>query len=223
VKPYYEQDGVTIYHGDCREVLPSVSLPDAAIIADPPYGISYPGKGVDGNAPGNDHGPITGDGVAFDPGHMLALDLPTILWGGIYFADALPRTGGWLVWDKLRPESAWHAQAEIAWTNCVNTCRVFRYLWHGMIRQGERNTSHHPTQKPLELMAWCIRFVEASLIVDPYIGAGATLVAAKNTGRRAIGIEIEERYCEIAAKRLSQTVMSFENETPASGDRGNAG
>lgn len=72
-------------------------------------------------------------------------------------------------------------------------------------------TGHNPTQKPVTLMAWCIRFLPASPLplVDPFAGSGSTLVAAKREGRRCIGIEIEERYCEIAAQRLAQGVLDF--------------
>ena len=84
------------------------------------------------------------------------------------------------------------------------------YLWMGMCKAGERTRSVHPTQKPLAIMKWSLSFFpDAKIILDPFMGSGTTLVAAKDLGRRAIGIEIEEKYCEIAARRLSQEVLKI--------------
>ncbi len=87
---------------------------------------------------------------------------------------------------------------------------MFRHFWDGFNRQSERGIARvHPMQKPEALMAWCLTFLEAPSYLDPYAGVGTTLVAAKRAGLTAIGIEIEERYCEIAAQRLSQEVLPF--------------
>ena len=88
---------------------------------------------------------------------------------------------------------------------------MFRHRWMGLVRETERGRHDHPTQKPVALMRWCIEkwSKPGGLVTDPYMGSGPTLQAAKETHRRAIGIEIEERYCEIAAQRLSQEVLDY--------------
>ena len=96
-------------------------------------------------------------------------------------------------------------------TNYVKGVRRFRWLWNGMMR-ASREDLVHPTQKPEALMRWCLRlrWTPPGAVVDPYMGSGTTIVAAKDVGRRAIGIEIEEKYCEIAVKRLRQEVLPFQ-------------
>jgi hypothetical protein len=211
--PYYEQAGITIYHGDCREILPDLSF--EVMLTDPPYGISHPtdyrARGRGKIAECQDFPPIYHDDRPFDPSHLIT-PVQTILWGGNYFADKLAPVSGWLVWNKERPHELDQATAELAWTNCVKGVRVFTHMWNGMLRASENGASlQHPTHKPVALMAWCLslKWINRGTVCDPYMGSGSTLVAAKNAGMEAIGIEIEERYCEIAAKRLAQSVMDF--------------
>ena len=99
-------------------------------------------------------------------------------------------------------------EAELAWSNVIGTTRLFRSLWSGLLRSAEKGEFYHPTQKPVALMEWCLGFLdENDTVLDPFCGSGTTLLAAKNLGRLAIGIEIEPRYCEIAVKRLRQEVL----------------
>lgn len=221
MKPYYEHAGITIYHGDCREVLPTLDYD--CVLTDPPYGIGYDtdssrftrkasawwsntDTSLSTNAPR-----VVGDKQAFDPTPWVSG--PAILWGANHYADKLAASGGWLVWDKRLgvedvAEKGWPmSEAELAWTNVRGSVRVFRNLWSGLLRSEEKGKHHHPTQKPLALMKWCIGFLPEGTILDPFMGSGTTLRAAKDLGRRAIGIEIEERYCEIAAKRLAQEIL----------------
>ena len=214
--PYYEHDGITIYHGDCREIAPSLGFA-GLVLTDPPYGIAHPtdyaARGRGNLAACANYPVVHGDAEPFDPLWLLSLGAARILWGGNWFADKLPASGGWLVWDKERPDTLDQATCELAWSDCVKGVRRFRFLWNGAFRAG-REQLYHPTQKPEALMGWCLSFPwtrQFDAVIDPYMGSGPTLVAAARMGKQAIGIEIEERYCEIAAKRLSQGVLPFEN------------
>src|SRR3990167_3773563 len=198
--PYFQDDSVTIYHGDCREILPYLPKVDL-VLTDPPYGISHPTnyreRGRSNLARCNDYVPVFGDDKPFDP--IPWIQWPCVLWGANYYADKLPCSSGWLVWDKERPHDLDQATCELAWTNFVKGARVFRHLWNGMIKGSERGENYHPTQKPVELFRWCLllKWTPEGTILDPFMGSGPTLRAAKDLRRKAIGIEIEEKYCEI--------------------------
>jgi site-specific DNA-methyltransferase (adenine-specific) len=226
LKPYYQDESCTIYHGDCREVVAVLSAVDL-VLTDPPYGISYsPGSGGRGwGGKGHDlrkkfigKNVVHGDSEPFDPAFLLGFP-KVVLFGANHFSDRLPASSGWIVWDKqCSDKSINFADCEMAWTNIKTPARMFRHVWDGVRKDSEVGVSRvHPTQKPLALMAWIIKrhTREGDLILDPFMGSGTTLRAAKDLGRKAIGVEIEERYCEIAAKRLSQEVLSFEPLTGA--------
>ena len=206
-QPYYQDDAVTIYHGDCREILPELPHVDL-VLTDPPYGIASVWKGGAGHGWGNarmqsavrnvwDDSPPTGEEIAAVVRH----GADAVVWGGNYFS--LPPTRGWLVWNK--PERGFTlSEAELAWTTRDSVIRVFDANRSDVGRE-------HPTQKPLFLMRWCLGFFpDAKTVLDPFMGGGTTLRAAKDLGRKAIGIEIEERYCEIAANRMGQEVLDLE-------------
>lgn len=227
-EPYYERDGVVIYHGDCREIIPSLPRPDL-LLSDPPWGVGIntdpsrftpPAAAWWGNADRstqqrNGGAPVAGDDEPFDPGHLIGLARRSVLWGGHCFADKLPPSPGWLVWDKRKgiEDCGWPmSEGELAWTDACRGVRFFRHRWMGLVRESERGEHYHPTQKPVALMAWCIEKFSrpGDTVLDPYMGAGATVLAARDAGRSVVGIELEERYCEIAAKRLAQGVLNFE-------------
>jgi DNA modification methylase len=132
----------------------------------------------------------------------------SIIWGGNFFADILPQSTHWIVWDKLQTMPTF-GDCELAWTNSKRkSVKKVIVEWNGLL--GKENFREHPTQKPLDLMLWCIQnYFEQGTILDPFMGSGTTLRAAKDLQRKAIGIEIEEKYCEIAAKRLSQEVLAL--------------
>jgi DNA modification methylase len=214
VIPYYDDGSVTIYHGDCRDVLPQLPACDL-VLSDPPYGIGYKhGLRKGGIAYGNDGVTICGDDEPFDPSHVLSLAPKVALWGGNHFADRLPSAPGWLVWDKRDGDGSSHqSDCEMAWTNWMTVARLFSARWRGGMREGreQREGRMHINQKPVALMAWCIRLGgdNCDRILDPYMGSGSTLRAAKDLGRRAVGIEVEERYCQIAAERCAQEVLGM--------------
>lgn len=215
--PYYDDGQVTIYHGDCRDILPRLDGVDL-VLTDPPYGIAFQ-KGRSGNAVKGrkslrrNPDPIAGDAEPFDP--SLILSFPNVVtWGANHYAKRLPDGGRWLVWDKLDGMETFDSfsDVEIAWCSDKGADRIFRYLWKGVCQAGEKGApKFHVSQKPLALMKWCLSFFpDAEVVVDPYMGSGTTLRAAKDLGLRAIGIELEERYCEIAVKRLAQSVLPLE-------------
>jgi site-specific DNA-methyltransferase (adenine-specific) len=211
VKPYYERNGILIFCGDCREILPHVKAD--CVVTDPPYGMAYRHGSRGGNrSNGMDGHSIVGDDTPFDPAPLLALALPSILWGANHYADKLPPSRGWLIWDKRAdgPQMD-QSDAELAWCSFGSVARKFTRRWSGACLGGEeqRTGRVHVNQKPVDLLRWCLGFVPEGTILDPFMGSGTTLVAAKLEGRKAIGIEIEERYCEIAVKRLAQGVLNF--------------
>ena len=127
-----------------------------------------------------------------------------IVWGGNYYN--LPPVRGWLAWDKIQEHSSGHF--ELAWTDLDIPTRSFRM---SRVEAYSKMNKAHPTQKPVQLMCWCIGLAgNPQSILDPFMGSGTTLVAAKNLGRKAIGIEIEEKYCAIAVDRLRQGVLLTE-------------
>ena len=215
--PYYDHAGITIYHGDCREILPTLPPVDL-VLTDPPYGIFRKT---------NDDGMMFGNPTIYSTDKSAAewdekpsgptLDLVKtkgkqfVIWGGNYMADLLGPCRGPLVWNKMTGANS-YADGEMAWANVAGTMRIFTHQWCGAFKDSERGLrATHPTQKPLALMTWCISLADnPETVLDPFMGSGTTLRAAKDLGRKAIGIEIEEKYCEIAAKRLSQEVFNFD-------------
>lgn len=208
MKPYYDHDGITIYHGDCLEIAPTLAGVDC-IVSDPPYGMNWrpeglrggKGSGREGLTSVNPGAPVVGDDDPFDPAPWLGY-AQVILFGANHFAQRLP-VGTTLVWIKHSDKGfgSFLSDAEVAWEKGGHGVYCHRNL--GM---QNRNGRLHTSQKPIGLMEWATARTEGT-VIDPFMGSGTTLVAAKNLGRRAIGIEIEERYCEIAAKRLAQGVL----------------
>lgn len=224
--PYYEHSGITIYHGDCRALLPTLGSVDL-VCTDPPYGIgearsknrSRGGRtGFDGKRrtqiiPARDYGDAAWDDKTpsswiFDL--MREISRHQIIFGGNYFP--LPPSKCWLVWDKENGTTCF-ADCELAWTNFDKAVRRLKWRWSGLLQENMDNKEVrvHPTQKPVSVMMWAIKHApdDCAVILDPFMGSGTTLVAAKRLGRTTIGIEREERYCEAAATRLSQEMLSF--------------
>lgn len=212
LSPYYQDEFVTIYNGDNRVIAPQLGSFDL-LLTDPPYGINENSKKVASRgklAKPKDYGLFEWDktppcGWALD---MLRASAENqIIWGGNYFN--LPPSSCWLVWDKDNGESDF-ADCELAWTNLRKAVRRFTWKWAGMLQENmaAKEAKMHPTQKPLALMNWCLSHVpDAKTILDPYMGSGTTLVAAKSKGLKAVGIEMNESYCDKAAERLSQGVI----------------
>ncbi len=214
MKPYYEEKGITIYCGDCREILPQLGRFDL-LLTDPPYGIGEAaGKNKSRTklAIAKDYGDSDWDNET--PSVELLDSLrgasgSQVIFGGNYFV--LPPSSCWLVWDKVNGQSDF-ADCELAWTNRDSAVRMFKWQWAGMLQENmsRKEYREHPTQKPVPLMKWCLSlFPDAKTVLDPFLGSGTTLVAAKAMGLTAVGIEREEKYCEISANRLRQEVFDF--------------
>lgn len=219
MKPYYEHAGITIYHGDCREILPELGECADVLVTDPPYGIGYDAERY---PDARFEGVMVGDGADFDPTQLLAMSLPSVLWGANNYAHLLP-PGGWLCWDKRVVEAADRilgSPFELAWCSIRNRFKILRCQHGGAVNADGSAPRVHPTQKPLRVMNWSLgQLADDGIVLDPFMGSGTTLVAAKNLGREAVGIEIEEKYCEISAKRLQQEVLLF-NEKQRAGVQG---
>lgn len=189
--------------GDCLEILPTLGKVDA-VVTDPPYGLANKWQGGGGSLKTS---------WAFDPAEARSWDreapaivetLPSlardcIVWGGNYFR--LPLSRCWLVWDKKQNDSWTTGQAELAWTSIDRPVRVYRFA---QCEQASEGPKDHPTQKPLGLMTWCLKWTDAETILDPFMGSGTTGVACVNLGRKFIGIEIEPRYFDIARRRIEE-------------------
>jgi len=213
---YYEEKDpeLKIYHADCLEIVPMLSSVDL-VVTDPPYGIGASTKAFtrSGKQTGKS---LALSGIRYEPSDwdnekpskaifdlLLKSAVYQIIWGGNYFG--MPGSSGWLVWDKDNGDNR-YADCELAWTNLPQAVRKIRHRWMGMLQENmkEKEERFHPTQKPVPVMRWCLSFAEGT-VLDPFLGSGTTLVACKEMNRNGIGIEINEKYCEIAKKRLKAT------------------
>jgi len=207
-KPYYEDEAVTIYHGDCREMLPQLPGFDV-VVTDPPYGIRHR-VGWDGPLKGEK---IVGDCDTSARDFVLSsvAGKPALVFG-TWRVERPAGIRAILVWDK----GSWGmGDLSIPWTPSWEEIYVLGHGFsgrrsNGVLRYNAPQTSNgrvHPNQKPLPLVADLLAKCPGSTVLDPFMGSGTTLRAAKDLGRKAIGIEIEEKYCEIAAKRMAQEVL----------------
>jgi DNA modification methylase len=206
-------DGITLYLGDCREILPTLGKVDA-VVTDPPYGMGWDtdstrftgGQREIGRGDGrNDWGDIRQDVEPFDPSPWLAFS-ECIVWGANHYAQRLP-VGSTLIWLKKAPHlfGTFLSDAEIGWQKHNHGVYVHYEQFPPPSRMAENNgVTAHPTQKPIGLMMWCLQRIRGQAILDPFMGSGTTGVAAVKLGRKFIGIEIEPRYFDIACRRIEE-------------------
>lgn len=228
MKPYYSHGGITIYHGDCREILPELVAGwrgPFAVIVDPPYGIKHSSNG----------GPTKySRGAASWAGTKIQGDESTELrdWIVEFFPPCpmaifgswkMPRPAGVrqvLIWDK-GPQTGM-GDVSFPWKPSFEEIYILGDGWSGrrdeavlrgyFVMSLELNGKgrNHPHEKPVSLMKHILGKTDRRIIIDPCCGIGSSLIAAKQLGKDGWGIEIEERYCEIAVKKLSQEVFQFE-------------
>lgn len=217
MQPYYQDESVTLYHGDCADligpILCDVGLFDA-VVTDPPYGIDH-GNGGGSSAK---HGwesrrsASEWDRARPSPDLIRACLLAgthRVLWGGNYFLDSITwsHRNKWLIWDKGQTDFSL-ADCEMAWCSWDGAIRRILYSRGAALKDGKQ----HPTQKPEAVMAWTLQQLPAGVrtVLDPFAGSGTTLVEAKRVGIKSVGIERHEAYCEIAARRLAQGALPLE-------------
>jgi site-specific DNA-methyltransferase (adenine-specific) len=223
VKPYYENDAVTLYHGDCLEI--DAWLKADVLVTDPPYGIGWVQPSYAFNQGGHVYRTRKDDGILNDSDTVIRDTVLRDFWGSapsIVFGSPLkPPPAGTkqvLIWKKPLNSGLFGTVA--------NFRRDIEAIYLGgqwakgspdyssvLATNGSVNQSGftgHPHAKPVALLERLISVAPPGVIADPFAGSGSTLVAARNLGRRAIGVEIEERYCEIAARRLDHMCLDFE-------------
>jgi len=189
--------------GDCLQVMPLLGRFDACI-TDPPYGIGRDGQkkttGGNGGRKAYDFkgwDALRPDRAVFDL--ILSITDDQVIWGGNYFADLLPPSGGWLVWDKGQRIN--QSDGELAYSSRDCALRIFEQNRVALMVEG----AQHPTQKPLSVMRRSIlQFPAAMTILDPYCGSGSTLVACQGLGRVGTGIELDPDYFAIACRRVDE-------------------
>ena len=208
MKPYYQDESVIIYNADCRDVLPTLDKVDL-VLTDPPYGVlAETGSAAtrrtvfSGNkTTGHMDWDIAPTALELDS--VLSMGQDAAIWGGCHLE--LPPTYGYLIWDK-QIDGLNFGEVEFCWTTGKFAPRIKRERAVNI----DGGTKQPPTQKPISLMRWTAGFFpDAQTVLDPFMGSGTTLRAAKDLNRKAVGIELEEKYCEIAANRMSQLAMEL--------------
>lgn len=222
MKPYYDHKGITIYHGDCRDVLPHVTAD--ALVTDPPYGVNL-GDHLAAKDGRRDRVLVKGRYASYEDTHenLLAIVVPAIadalkiVRRGLVFCAGTkigafpePDAIGGVYLPSGRGRSSWGFTGLALCMLYGQAPALEKGAKPTVLRSTERaDKNGHPCPKPIGWMRWAVSMasLDSETVIDPFMGSGTTLRAAKDLGRRAIGIEIEERYCEIAAKRLSQEVL----------------
>jgi DNA modification methylase len=213
---YFRTDLGVLYKGDCLEILPLIDKVDL-VLTDPPYGIKI-GKQSQGKGGGiakkinygdNDWDDNIPDKAIFD---MILKTKNAIICGGNYFVEYLNNSPCWLVWDKKNGKTDF-ADCELIWTNFKTSVGKYEFKWSGMLQENMKNKEKrfHPTQKPVMLFYQILEDYSEDnmLILDPFLGSGTTAIACEKLGRRWIGIEISEKYCEIARQRIKAESDQF--------------
>lgn len=195
----------TLYLGDCRDILPTLGKVDA-VVTDPPYGIAY--KSTLTNLGAQEFDDIANDKGEIDLRSILTFADSVLAFGANCFPDQLPHRGRWLCWDKRTIDGAADKMLgspfELAWASKTSGYDKIVRVLHGGVVNADGGKRQHPTQKPIAVMRQCIDWAakDAKLILDPFMGSGTTGVAAVQMGRDFIGIELEQKYFDIACKRI---------------------
>ena len=206
---------VTLYNGDCLDVLPEISGVDA-VITDPPYGMNLDASYANstpnakkGIGASKGYKQIIGDAEPFDPSPIVNICREVFLFGADYYRDKLPPGGSWLVWDKrhgIEDVEYSSSEFELCWTKVKRKRSILRSRWFGLCGTETQDvrTRIHPAQKPIQVCAWLMEMTDAKMVLDPYMGSGTTGIACLRTGRSFIGIEKDPDYFATAVARLDR-------------------
>gem|GEM_PF-863433 len=193
-----------IFIGACSDFMDELKKCDC-VVTDPPYGIAYKSPTGSAMTQRGDYKVIENDDKDYDPSILFEISDKIITWGGNHYANKLPNSAGWLVWDKRDGEQINNnSDCELAWTNMINSARMFHHRWNGMIKASEQGQRRiHPTQKPIALFEWALDICSAGdVVADPYLGSGSCLIACDKTNRTCIASEIDIDFAAATIKRL---------------------
>lgn len=225
VNLYYEENGITIYHGDCREVRPS--LPSGVTITDPPYNVGYHYESYYDRLSVSEYQDLIRTACAppcvliHYPEDLCAIaftlqSVPDEMVAWVYNSNTARQWRG-IAWWGIKPDfrqagQPYKNQSDKRISALIEqgkSARLYDWWEINQVKNVGSEKTEHPCQIPQVVMERVLRITDCELVIDPFMGSGTTLDAAKNLGRKAIGIEIDERYCEIAANRLRQEVLAF--------------
>jgi DNA modification methylase len=177
------------------------------VFTDPPYGISYKSPSGSGKTKRGDYDILLNDDKPFEPNCLFGYCDKIVTWGANHYADKLPISAMWLVWDKREGDAINNnSDCELAWCSFGGSARMFHHKWNGMIKASEKKDKRvHPTQKPIALVSWAFDICEAGKnILDLFLGSGSTMVAAHQLKRRCFGMELEPKYCAVIIDRMKK-------------------
>ena len=175
------------------------------VFTDPPYGINYKSPTGKGKTIRGDYDIILNDDKPFNPNCLFGYCDKIVTWGANHYADKLPNSAQWLVWDKREGDAINNnSDCELAWCSFGGSARLFHHKWNGMIKASEKKEKRvHPTQKPIELVKWCFDITDAgNLILDLFLGSGSTMVASHQLNRKCYGMELDPKYCQVIVDRM---------------------
>ncbi len=222
----YKQDNLTIYNADCMEIMSRYedNYFDLAVV-DPPYGIGFDGDSTLGNNKSAKWKNATKDTKKYKIkewdkerpskdyfNELMRVSEKQIIWGGNYFADLLPATGGYIFWDKDLAKGMSLSDGELAWTNAKNSVKQIKLMWSGF-RKCEETERFHPTQKPVKLYNWIYKNYaqEGQKILDTHLGSGSNAISAHYAKMgEFVGCELDKDYYEASIKRIYQETRQLE-------------
>jgi len=222
LSPYYSNDNITLYHGDCQALIPQIEF-TGMLVTDPPYGISLNRHAAstrirykNDTEAAKSFIEIPGDSSTFDLASIFSWGYPQVIFGANNFPAIIPfdpTKDGWICWDKRCSEAADRMMGspfELALVRGKRTYKMI-HIQHGGVVHADKwgQKRVHPTEKPVKLMSRILSFFPNLPVLDPFAGSGSTLLAAQAAGLTAVGIELEEKYCVIIARRLQS--MSSHN------------